>query len=468
MWLSFRFLRITKRKAFFLFWGITMSCLFSSHANASDSTSTCWVYGGIVGGNANLPGIGIELSPPSWPDPQTALMAFAQSALQRLQNADYDCYVQVQPNFFILKGKVSQLGEPGEISPSRFRSGPVNDPLTGTTVGYQQGFGFNNAAGEYCSVGVRFETVDGDYYGRAQCLQHYIVKLSPLTGIAESGTTLVSVEPGMTTETLIAMVYDKNGQLVPNARVKLAVDVQPYSGSHQHDEGRHSNSLSENRAGKLAPYPGTTATISDNGKVLEGNTGQVGLRFTFTAPAPAGDHKITASCTDGKNCTPEGPDTVWVGYKGLQPVGDSAVYRLIPNAAKDPGHPDNHYLTLTAASRLTVLATLYRAKYPDLAVLHLNDASLERGGIFDLSHNWKSPHFEHCRGAVIDVRANGAEGALDITSQTDPMIIRFQELTRITGASALWDIPKDKNKKRRWELRHFHIQLMGQEGLQCP
>lgn len=463
MWLSFRFLRITKRKVFFLFWGATMSCLFSSHVSASDSTSTCWVYGGIVGGNANLPGIGIELSPPSWPDPQTALMAFAQSALQRLQNADYDCYVQVQPNFFILKGKVSQLGEPGEIRPSRFRSGPVNDPLTGTTVGYQQGFGFNNAAGEYCSVGVRFETVDGDYYGRAQCLKNYIVKLSPLTDIAESGTTLMSVEPGMTTETLVTKVYDNNGQVVPNAKVKLVVDVQPYSGGHQHDEGRHSNSVNENRVGKLAPVG--LGTVTENGKILTGSTGSNGLRFTFKAPASAGDHKITASCTDGKNCQPEGPDTVWVGVKGLEPIvpaSDPTSGPLYVLIGQDGYHPDNHYLTPQANGRLQQLATLYQHRFPDNPPLHLNDASLERGGLFDIYWEnptkgnkrttwWTPPHKEHRRGTVIDVRANRAPGAIP-----DRPDVRqyFEQLVLDIQGSFILESQGTSNE-------HYHIRLMG-------
>ena len=159
---------------------------------------------------------------------------------------------------------------------------------------------------------------------------------------------------------------------------------------------------------------------------------------------------------------------VWVGHKGLQPLGNNAVYQLIPNAAKDPGHPDNHYLTLTAASRLSVFATLYHAEYPDLSVLQLNDASLERGGIFDIGHNWKAPHHEHCRGTAIDIRANGGNGALDITSKNDPMIASFKRIATEVGADAYFDIPIDSTGAPRWDLRHFHTRLMGQEGLTCP
>jgi len=358
-------------------------------------------------------------------------------------------------------------------------SGRVGDPRTGVTIGYSQTFSAFNQSGKYCSVYVELEILDGAHFGRPQCRQNYSIKLSPLSGQAESGTILSSIEPDRSTGSLVAKVYDNNGQLVPNAKVKLVVDVQRYSGGHQHDEGRHSNGVNENRVGRLAPYPGTTATISDNGKVLEGNTGQNGLRFTFAAPVPAGDHKITASCTDGKNCQPEGPDTVWVGHKGLQPLNDNNVYILLPNN-NDPKHPDNHNLTLTAASRMAVFAAMYHGKYPNLSVLQLNDASLERGGIFDLRHDWKAPHHEHCGGSAIDIRANGVNGALNITGDgvhttndgtvhpADPMIDKLQTIADAVGADAVWEVPKDSNGNFVWNARHFHTRLTGQEGLTCP
>lgn len=282
---------------------------------------------------------------------------------------------------------------------------------------------------------------------------NYIIKLSTSDGRQESATIITPIEPTKVTKTLVAKVYDKNGQLVPTVNIKLVVNVAENSGGHRHHTNRPNGIL---RSGTKI------------GESLTGSTSNNGFSFTFQAPAPAGDFKITASCTSGKICKQEGPDTVWVGYKGLQPVGDNAVYRLIPNAAKDPGHLDNHYLTLTAASRLAVFASLYHAKYPDLAVLHLNDASLERGGIFDLKHNWRSPHWEHCRGTVIDIRANSAEGALNVASEADPMIKKISQLGNIADVTPNFEIPKDQQGNRIWEARHFHTYLVGQEGLQCP
>ncbi len=289
--------------------------------------------------------------------------------------------------------------------------------------------------------------------------QQYQIKLSLSTGSPESGTILASVEPGKTTGSMVAKVYNKNGQVVPNFNIKLVVDVKQYSGGHQHDNDRNTKHM-----GVLAPVAPSTGTVTQDGKVLEGNTGQDGLRFTFTPPAPAGDHQITASCTDGKNCTPEGPDTVWAGVKNLTALYPSEDYVLIGETGT---HPNNHYLTNEATYRTAVLASLWRQflarLFPETDfMLHINDASLERGGIFDTRNNWKAPHAEHCRGTVIDIRANDAPGAI-------PNGFRkiFEKFAKSVGADPRWEIPEDENGEPVWRLRHYHVRLMGQEGLQC-
>lgn len=203
----------------------------------------------------------------------------------------------------------------------------------------------------------------------------------------------------------------------------------------------------------------TRAVTDASGKTL----------FNFTAPMPAGDHRLRAICDgDPNKCTQEGPDLVWVGHKNLRSLAGSSLYNLIGQTAT---HPNNHYLTPTAIERVTVFSALYRAKFPALAVLHLNDASLERGGIFDLypdSPPWVAPHLEHCRGTVVDIRANGANGALNIASRTDPMIDGVVSTAQIVGAQAIFEVPQDSSGDEIWRLRHFHTRLMGQEGTQCP
>lgn len=283
------------------------------------------------------------------------------------------------------------------------------------------------------------------------------------SGLRPLGT--LDIEPAQRTQPIFAYVYNGNtGAAVPDASVEIAATVSEKSGGHAHLASRPKGDLIA-----IAPHTGKSG---DDG-VLKGTTAANGeMLFQFKAPVVAGDHGITARCTD-RDCG-EASGAILVGHKGLQSLTTSSVYRLV--GMKD-AHPDNHYLTLTAASRVAVLAAFYQAKYPSQAVLHLNDASLERGGIFDIypeaSPNWKDPHLQHCRGTVIDVRANGVDGALNITSDNDPMIQEIKDLGAIVGADPRWEVPKVTNpatgqKEERWDLRHFHTKLMGQEGIQCP
>ena len=236
----------------------------------------------------------------------------------------------------------------------------------------------------------------------ATCLGHgqqqYIIKLSNDASPPASGDLAV-VEPGKATTTLRATVYDSSNQPAPNINVKLEVTVEANTGGHQHNDNRPKGLLNN----------GVSAGI-----VIEGNTGSGGMPFTFRAPAPAGDHKIIATCTGGKTCTQQGPDRVGVGVKDLAPLsGVSGAYRLVGG---DSVHPGNSYLASQASPVISNIAGLYKIvtqfDAPPTPVLHLNDASLERGGLFDIQYPgrgttwWTAPHSTHRFGVEIDVRAN--------------------------------------------------------------
>jgi hypothetical protein len=222
--------------------------------------------------------------------------------------------------------------------------------------------------------------------------QQYTIKLSNDAGPSASGD-LAEVEPGQTTTTLRAKVYDSNNQLVPSVDVKLEVTVDANSGGHSHDNNRPKGLLSGNGQGGIE---------------IVGNTGSDGLPFTFTAPAPAGDHKVIATCTDSsRTCTREGPDKVWVGIRGLQMIGVGPWGLVGSNGF----HPNNHYLTSSARQKISRVAELYHQKFPNNPTLRLNDGSLERGGLLDIYYPsrvvwWMPPHEQHDRGRNIDVRAN--------------------------------------------------------------
>lgn len=62
----------------------------------------------------------------------------------------------------------------------------------------------------------------------------------------------------------------------------------------------------------------------------------------------------------------------------------------------------------------------------------------------------------------MDIRANDAPGAI-------PAMLRtvFEYFAGQTGADPRFEVPKDKDGNRVWELRHYHVRLLEGEGLQC-
>jgi hypothetical protein len=259
------------------------------------------------------------------------------------------------------------------------------------------------------------------------------------SGQSESGIILTSVEPGKAAA-LIARVYDQNNQLVPNVGVEIKVDiVVANSGGHKHHD-------SQRPKGKL------------NGQdppIVTGSTDAGGFSFTFNAPAPAGDHTLKASCTD-RTCTQQGPDRVWVGVKDLVPLNSAPLYALI---GSDTYHPNNHYLTNSALGQAVWLAQLYRQRFPNDPVLHLNDASLERGGLFDIQYPgrgatwWTTPHKTHRFGTDIDIRANIASGAIPAAN-----FKIFEGFVKRVGASSC---PSVGPGYRNTSNQHYHVCLMG-------
>ncbi len=284
------------------------------------------------------------------------------------------------------------------------------------------------------------------------------IRITPALTAPQSSTFITSVEPGAVngpntndTAILVAKAYDRNNQPVADVAIELKTDVLANSGGHQHDDSsRHAN-----YAGTLSPVGGANGTVSDGGKTLTGNTVTSGLLFRFTGPAfpgnPAGNHTVTARCTD-RLCKQQGPNQMWVGVRDLVEIPAStslAPWNLIGETVT---HPKNHYLTGGATLKLIALASYYHAMFPNDPPLQLNDASLERGGLFDLYPDkpaWQSPHFEHRRGVVIDIQANGAANAIP-----ERNFEAFKLLMRRLGMG--WD-PELLNQSNG----HFHVRLLG-------
>lgn len=201
-----------------------------------------------------------------------------------------------------------------------------------------------------------------------------------LSGPESTGTRLGEIEPGKVLTGLRAQV-ECNGMPVA-ASVTITPESVPLSGGHAH----HS---AQRPAGVILP-----AVVNSDDP------------FTFNAPEAAGDHRLKAHCID-RECTQAGPDTVWVGVEGLLDLQADPAYVLIsPNP--DRRHPGNHYVNASTQAKIRSLAAAYHKLFPSDPLLHLNDASLERGGLFDLAANWspRPGHSTHRYGTDIDVRSH--------------------------------------------------------------
>ena len=84
-------------------------------------------------------------------------------------------------------------------------------------------------------------------------------------------------------------------------------------------------------------------------------------------------------------------------------------------------------------------------------MLHVNDASLERGGLFDLSNNWSyqpKGHKSHRRGIDVDIRANP-----DVYPKEAIPVRNFQEFEWIAdevgGAAEIHSRGEDN--------QHYHV-----------
>lgn len=286
----------------------------------------------------------------------------------------------------------------------------------------------------------------------------YTIKLSADGDLAADGN-LSAIEPGKS-GALKAVVYDQQNNSVSGVAIRIVVDVNNRTGGHNHDDpSRHSVHM-----GKLTPSGASQGAVEQGGKVLTGSTGADGLEFAFAAPAISGDHKITVTCTDGRTCTQDGPDGVWVGVKGLVPIPPipdllpQATYQLNESNGRPVGstdsHPANHYLTPDAVTKLWNLGFRYSMiEFPNYPLLHINDAGLERGGLFDLSSNWTSRplgHREHRRGTVVDVRANGGPGSIPVDQAVSDT---FEDIAQRLGI--------DAKIHGTGSNRHYHVRLKG-------
>jgi len=262
---------------------------------------------------------------------------------------------------------------------------------------------------------------------------------NPLADVVPSGTTDVYAN---TSSTVYAQVVDaQTNQPKAGVQVKFSVDVVANTGGHDgnHYVMRPKGKLLDCSSGSEVET--TVCTTQQDGRAT----------VTFNAPIVSGTHTITAECVS-PTCTGTASGNINVKVPGLEPMPASQFYTFVGATDK---HSDNHYLTTGAASVLWSMAVSYqfeqRFKLRGITPpsLNLNDASLVWGGIFDIDGDWDTPHNEHRRGTVIDIRANSNTGAIDPANFDS-----FMRLAYLYGANA-------KIHNAGETTQHFHVRLLG-------
>ena len=256
---------------------------------------------------------------------------------------------------------------------------------------------------------------------------------------------LSNIEPGAQLGAS-AVVTDSVGNPIAGATLHLRVDAVAGSGGHAHGD----DTLVARRGvlSEIGPEIVATTPTPANGS----------FPFTYAAPGVAGSYMIAASC-DNRSCTQIGAKSFDVEVDGLMTLPAPNYYALVGTTGS---HPDNHYLTQDASLNAMALALFwlhdpYKVGTTDV-VLAFNDSSLVWGGTFDIKCAqqaalcWQTPHREHKRGIVIDVRANGAQDSI-----VPEDFAEFQHLLSVSGMTYLHENVGTLNE-------HYHVRLLGTKG----
>jgi hypothetical protein len=253
------------------------------------------------------------------------------------------------------------------------------------------------------------------------------------------------------------VVSDQTGLPKQGAVVKIHLEVDLTSGGHDHGE-KFARRPRGNISG-LNCVSDPDGTVPDTYDCTTGPDGHVD--FTFNAPEVSGTQNITASCISPQ-CSGSITDHINVKVDGLWPILASSYYELTEDGSSKiigstAEHGSNHYLTSDAQEQLWLLAQAF-FEYQILngvakpTLLHLNDASLEWGGKFDIKGKWAGKHKEHRRGTVIDIRANSASGAIP-RELTD----KYIDIATRLKIDAHLEYDNDP------VMRHFHTRLLNRK-----
>lgn len=211
------------------------------------------------------------------------------------------------------------------------------------------------------------------------------------------------VVKGPATPVVVSCIDTKTGQLATDCWFQLHMDIGT---SQCASDGGHKH-RGENFERQPFEFDETDQTFPlDTPMPVD----QYGGSLFYTPPEAAGDLILTitgwSDSTRSTPLDPVAPITFQVGVNGLSALPTSQYYRLTgvyPNTSSNPNsfyHPGNHYVTANGAN-IAGFAKDFFETFD--ATIGVNDASLEKGGIFDLKLDWYSPHGLHRLGNSVDV-----------------------------------------------------------------
>lgn len=209
-------------------------------------------------------------------------------------------------------------------------------------------------------------------------------------------------------------------------RVDLRVDgFDASTTGHAHDQGKPPTGdwgrvAIDPQDFENTPLPSNPPS-EDSCDIVVDDTGEGVCDFFFQADEISGRVTLKATSLVGLD-TKDGTTTIDVYVRDLIDVRS-----LIPGLGgvhrnPDIRHIDDNafYMRSIGAARLLVMLEHFQqltadpgypnaSSHPQGLALLLNDASLLRGGLFDIEGNWTTPHAGHKNGLGVDINSNGVD-----------------------------------------------------------
>jgi hypothetical protein len=235
----------------------------------------------------------------------------------------------------------------------------------------------------------------------------------------------------------------------------------PFSGGHDHDQGRPSGELGwdSDGDGRFEVTGSSIIVRTDSyGKAVLGyQTSGIAGEESIIVAIPASGVELASASVFIENTT------FWAGEMTSDP---NAPYVLVGTT---PKHTRNHWGRKSTFLQLLSIAMQFQERYPEYR-LRFNDISIEGGGPFDLSatdyvlgsgaccgyeagdvvnRNWNPPHRTHREGKTCDIGHRALQGGVLVPLSGAQWTALAEVIGGVTGY-----VPDDES--RNTDNWHYH------------